>query len=91
MFTDDAEVSESARRELGEPPAGRAASCPNCGMEPSEWSEPSGCVKDALTYCCAGCANDTGCGCFHPATRREAPAPKSRRKGAAGRPPAGKE
>ena len=54
-------------------------SCPNCGMEPSEWSEPAGYQKEALVFCCAGCAEDTGCACFHPATRKSAPAPRSRR------------
>jgi len=38
-------------------------SCPNCGMEQSEWPNPVGFPHDGTTYCCEGCAKGTGCTC----------------------------
>lgn len=38
-------------------------SCPNCGMEQSEWPNPVGFTHDGTTYCCEGCAAGTGCTC----------------------------
>ena len=37
--------------------------CPNCGMPRDEWPDPSGYTKQNKTYCCEGCAQDTGCTC----------------------------
>lgn len=84
---DEEIVSEAGRREMEagsskrsqEPEAPSVArhssSCPNCGMEPEEWAEAQGYMKDGLSYCCEGCAEDRGCVCFHPASpRRQAAA-----------------
>jgi hypothetical protein len=38
-------------------------SCPRCGMERDEWPNAAGVQKDGQTYCCNGCANNTGCMC----------------------------
>lgn len=37
--------------------------CARCGMEKAEWSTPEGVAKDNATYCCSGCAENTGCVC----------------------------
>lgn len=39
--------------------------CPVCGMKKTEWTENAGngVEKDGRTYCCAGCAEGTGCTC----------------------------
>jgi hypothetical protein len=35
--------------------------CPNCGMDISLGRNPT--ERDGKTYCCEGCANQTGCTC----------------------------
>jgi hypothetical protein len=35
--------------------------CANCGMEMDIASNPV--ERDGKSYCCAGCANETGCTC----------------------------
>lgn len=39
--------------------------CPNCGMQQSEWlaTEGEGFNLDGQTYCCRGCAEGSGCTC----------------------------
>jgi hypothetical protein len=37
--------------------------CPRCGMQQSEWQEPEGFERNGETYCCQGCADETGCTC----------------------------
>ncbi len=37
--------------------------CPKCGMERSKWSSSNGFSTSGQQYCCAGCAQDTGCTC----------------------------
>lgn len=39
--------------------------CPNCGMFQSEWTgnNGKGVQVGNETYCCQGCAMDTGCTC----------------------------
>ena len=39
--------------------------CPRCGMTKEEWkgNAGQGVTKDGQTYCCQGCADDTGCTC----------------------------
>ncbi|HTL71584.1 MAG TPA: hypothetical protein VL404_09875 [Candidatus Eisenbacteria bacterium] len=39
--------------------------CPVCGMRETEWTESDGkgVVSGGRTYCCAGCADGTGCTC----------------------------
>ena len=39
--------------------------CPACGMPQREWKENhgKGYTKDGQTYCCQGCAEQTGCTC----------------------------
>lgn len=80
--SDEEAIREAGRAELNPSAPAAASSCPNCGMERAEWSEPEGYRKESLLYCCSGCALDTGCVCFHPATRRAAPPPRSRRQDA---------
>jgi len=45
--------------------ATQTATCPNCGMSKSMWTENKGqgYTKDGETYCCRGCAEGTGCTC----------------------------
>jgi hypothetical protein len=37
-------------------------SCPNCGMASKDWPE-GGYRLERQTYCCQGCAEQTGCTC----------------------------
>ncbi len=39
--------------------------CPKCGMPRENWkgNGGQGFMKNDQTYCCAGCANNTGCTC----------------------------
>lgn len=37
-------------------------SCPKCGRTRSAWKE-DGFPMSEQTYCCEGCAHDTGCQC----------------------------
>ena len=39
--------------------------CPQCGMQQAEWKGNGGrgVSKDGRTYCCEGCAENTGCTC----------------------------
>jgi hypothetical protein len=39
--------------------------CPRCRMPRDTWPDDSGggALKDGVTYCCKGCADDTGCTC----------------------------
>jgi hypothetical protein len=39
--------------------------CARCGMPRREWKEDGGqgYTKESQTYCCRGCAEDTGCTC----------------------------
>jgi hypothetical protein len=39
--------------------------CPRCGMAKQEWKgrDGQGISRGGQTYCCAGCADDTGCTC----------------------------
>jgi hypothetical protein len=48
--------------------------CPRCGMARDVWPDDSagGAVKDGITYCCKGCAEDTGCTCTGNRTQEPA-------------------
>jgi len=35
--------------------------CANCGMDSSDWSDSY--QQGSETYCCQGCAEQTGCTC----------------------------
>ncbi|MBI4372285.1 MAG: hypothetical protein HY585_00990 [Candidatus Omnitrophica bacterium] len=35
--------------------------CPRCGMSIGDWTYSF--TKGGVTYCCEGCANNTGCIC----------------------------
>lgn len=35
--------------------------CPHCGMDVSLGSQPT--ERNGKTYCCKGCADETGCTC----------------------------
>lgn len=39
--------------------------CPRCGMQRDKWqgNGGQGVQQSGQTYCCAGCANNTGCTC----------------------------
>ena len=39
--------------------------CPKCGMTEKQWkgNNGQGVNKDNQTYCCNGCAENTGCTC----------------------------
>jgi hypothetical protein len=40
--------------------------CPGCGMPESQWRDNDGkghLAADGHTYCCRGCADQTGCTC----------------------------
>jgi hypothetical protein len=39
--------------------------CPRCGMAKQAWqgNGGQGVNRGGRTYCCAGCADDTGCTC----------------------------
>ena len=39
--------------------------CPKCGMTRDEWRGDGGqgYTSEGQTYCCRGCAEDTGCTC----------------------------
>ncbi len=39
--------------------------CPNCGLERDRWSDNNGYgyTLDGDTFCCRGCAEDSGCIC----------------------------
>ena len=39
--------------------------CPNCGMVKNDWkdNDGEGFETDIETYCCEGCAENTGCTC----------------------------
>jgi len=39
--------------------------CSRCGMSKEEWSgnHGKGVIESGETYCCKGCAEDTGCTC----------------------------
>jgi hypothetical protein len=40
--------------------------CPGCGRPEAQWSEVGGegvIGDDGATYCCRGCATETGCTC----------------------------
>ena len=37
--------------------------CPACGAPQSQWTEPNGYPKGNKTYCCEGCADQSGCTC----------------------------
>ena len=55
MYVDDQDMPEE---DMG-------GICDGCGMKRSEWKGNSGhgYVKDGLTYCCKGCAEETTCSC----------------------------
>ncbi len=42
---------------------GPGTTCKECDMEQKEWTTKQGVVKNGTTYCCAGCAEHTGCTC----------------------------
>jgi hypothetical protein len=39
--------------------------CPRCGMHRNDWkgNNGRGVTREGQTYCCDGCANNTGCTC----------------------------
>ncbi len=39
--------------------------CPRCGMPHNDWkgNQGQGFQRGDQTYCCEGCANNTGCTC----------------------------
>lgn len=37
--------------------------CANCGIVAENWSEAEGYKLGSQTYCCQGCAEQTGCTC----------------------------
>lgn len=41
----------------------QGAACPNCGMAARDWSQEGGYALGSQTYCCQGCAEQTGCTC----------------------------
>ena len=41
----------------------RRAKCTKCGMLKKEWIAQKGYNFKGAVYCCAGCAQDTGCIC----------------------------
>lgn len=41
--------------------------CVNCGMPRDQW-QGAGFVKEGNTYCCRGCAENTGCTCLEKVT-----------------------
>lgn len=45
------------------PQTGAATKCSNCGMPREEWPNREGFSSNGQTYCCKGCADDTGCTC----------------------------
>jgi hypothetical protein len=50
----------------GELSISEARLCPGCGRPESLWRENDGCGYegiDGATYCCRGCADETGCTC----------------------------
>jgi hypothetical protein len=53
--------------------------CPRCGMPRDLWPDDSagGSVKDGLTYCCKGDADNTGCTCTGNRTEESAGRPES--------------
>lgn len=53
---------EEAHQEETE--RGEEQTCARCGMEKQDWSEPEGFELEGITYCCQGCADDTGCTCL---------------------------
>jgi hypothetical protein len=56
------ETRQSDMEDMEE--SGEVQTCPSCGMEKAEWSNPKqGFVKEEETYCCQGCAEGTGCTC----------------------------
>jgi hypothetical protein len=44
---------------------GSQQSCPNCGMQRQQWkgNGGQGFQRGNQTYCCQGCADNTGCTC----------------------------
>jgi hypothetical protein len=52
---------EEANHEEAE--RGEEQTCVRCGMENQDWSEPEGYELEGTTYCCQGCADDSGCTC----------------------------
>jgi hypothetical protein len=47
--------------------------CPRCGLIQAGWAG-DGYPKDDATYCCEGCARETGCTC--PGAQKEKAAPE---------------
>ena len=46
-----------------EKPSSTTQSCPSCKMHRPQWPYQDGYQKSGITYCCEGCAADTGCTC----------------------------
>jgi hypothetical protein len=48
------------------PPEDVLVRCPRCGMERHGWrgNQGRGVVVSGQTYCCQGCADQTGCDCI---------------------------
>ncbi len=45
--------------------------CPQCGMKNAEWPQSTGYEQKGETFCCEGCAEDTGCTCEEKAASDE--------------------
>lgn len=55
----DAMVSEGGLHE----PVEDGDACARCGMEKADWGSAQGIQKEGETFCCQGCADETGCLC----------------------------
>jgi hypothetical protein len=57
------DVGESTKRER--PPESQLTRCPRCGMDKAGWTgnDARGYDFQGQTYCCEGCAKNTGCTC----------------------------
>ncbi len=64
------EQAISVAGETGPAPDTDISGCPRCGMPRKEWFERKfeksrkGYKKENRTYCCEGCAQNTGCECL---------------------------
>lgn len=70
-------MSEDSQEILHDP---TIEGCPRCGMPRDTWPDDSagGAVNNGVTYCCKGCANDTGCTCSGNRTEEPAGRPPTK-------------
>ena len=74
--TEVPDVWESEGGSLG---AVEGKVCMRCGMERTGWHTRAGAKKSGEVYCCAGCAENTGCTCVKEPTESAIDAQIARR------------